>query len=339
LRRIARRLGNRLRRKALILLYHRVADPLSDPWALAVTPRRFSEHLDVLRQHARPIKLQQLSEALSNGNLPDRSVVVTFDDGYTDNLHSAKPLLERRDVPATAFLIAGHAGDWGEFWWDELDRLLLQPGTLPDTLRLSVKGDTYRWELGEAAHYGEEASRRHRRWRAWDDAPTSRHRLYRSLWELLKPLTQREKRTVLDELLTWADAEPFVRTTDRPLSLEEVVALAQGGLIEVGAHTMTHPVLSALPEVLQREEIQRSKARLEELVGRPVTSFSYPHGGNSDYTAETVDMVREAGFSCACSTFASVVRRSTDPFQLPRVWVQDWDGDEFAKQLSRWIDG
>jgi peptidoglycan/xylan/chitin deacetylase (PgdA/CDA1 family) len=337
LRRIARWPRSRSGGKVLILLYHRVAEPHLDPWGLAVTPRHFVEHLEVLRQHAYPIKLQQLSRALLDGNLPDRSVVVTFDDGYADNLHSAKPLLERCDIPATVFLITGYAEHEREFWWDELDRLLLQPGTLPDTLGLNLNDSTYQWRLGEAAHYSEDASQRHRGWRAGKEAPTARHYLFRTLRELLKPLTEDQQRKALDQLLTWSGAEPAVRPTQRPLTLEEVVALAQGGLIEVGTHTMTHPVLSTLPEASQREEILESKSWLEEILNRQVTSFSYPYGSRSAYTAETVSLVREAGFSCACSAFAGVVERSTDPFELPRVWVRDWDGDRFARRLSRWF--
>ena len=161
---LARYRRNRSGPRALILLYHQVARLRSDPWALSVTANHFAEHLEVLREHAHPITLQQLSQALLGGDLPDRSVVVTFDDGYADNLHSAKPMLERYGIPATVFLATGSIGREREFWWDELDRLLLQPGALPERLNLMVNGNTYRWELGEDVRYSEDASRRHRRW-------------------------------------------------------------------------------------------------------------------------------------------------------------------------------
>jgi peptidoglycan/xylan/chitin deacetylase (PgdA/CDA1 family) len=110
-------------------------------------------------------------------------------------------------------------------------------------------------------------------------------------------------------------------------------------LIEIGAHTVTHPSLSALPIASQREEIWQSKTGLEEILDRPVTSFAYPYGKRSDYSAETVALVREAEFVCACSNFAGLVSQSTDRFQLPRVHVPDCDGEEFVKQLSGWFDG
>jgi peptidoglycan/xylan/chitin deacetylase (PgdA/CDA1 family) len=338
LRRIARWHRNRSGQRVVILLYHRVAELCSDPGAISVTPQHFAEHLKVLLEYARPIRLQALSAALSNGYAGDRHVVVAFDDGYSDNLYNAKPILERYNVPATVFVTTGHLGHNREFWWDTLDRLLLQPGTLPETLSLTVNESTYQWELGEAAQYSEGTFRRNQNWRTWKDAPPSpRHLIYRSLWELLQPLAEDKQRKVLDELLVWAGAEPVADPAYSTLSHEELFALGQGEHIEVGAHTVTHPKLSALSAASQHYEIQQSKAQLEEVLDHPVTSFAYPYGTRSDYTAETARIVREAGFTCACSNFAGVVGQATDRFQLPRVHVENWDGEEFARLLSRWF--
>jgi peptidoglycan/xylan/chitin deacetylase (PgdA/CDA1 family) len=317
-------------------MYHGVAAVGSDPWSLFVTPQHFAEHLEVLRQHARPTRLRRLAQSFGNVSLASRSVVVTFDDGYANNLHNARPLLERYDIPATVFLTTGYLGRACEFWWDELDRLFLQPGTLPETLELRIQGSTHQWELGEAAHYPEAACMEYRHWRAWEKAPTSRHALYASLWQLLQPVPEDERHSLVAELLVWAGATPVARPTHRSLALQEVLALAQGNLVDVGSHTVTHPLFPALSLRMQRGEIQRGKAYLESVLGRPVTSFCYPYGA---YTAETVNLVREAGFVCACSTSPGTVGRCTDRLQLPRVCIEDWDGDELAKRLSMWFDG
>jgi peptidoglycan/xylan/chitin deacetylase (PgdA/CDA1 family) len=314
-------------------MYHKVTESYSDP-RLDVRPSNFAEHLEILRQQAHPIGLQQLSRALSDGNLPDLSVVVTFDDGYANNLYNAKPLLERYDIPATVFVITGYIGDEREFWWDELDQLFLQPGALPERLNLNVDGRTYQWKLGEAVTPSEEVSSHPRRWRPREEVQSSHHYLYKHLWKLLRSMTEGERRQALHELRAWAGTKPSSRPGHRPLSLKEVVTLAQGGLVEVGAHTVTHPALRKLPPALQHDEILGSKARLEEILDHPVTSFSYPYGNLS---AQTLDIVREAGFSCACSTHADIVGRLTERFQLPRVEVRDWGGEEFARQLSMWF--
>ena len=321
--------------QCLVLCYHRVADVATDPSSLCVSRRHFAEHLDCLRRHCHPMSLQGLVEALSAGEVPRRGVVVTFDDGYADNLYNARPLLERYGVPGTVFVITGQIGSEREFWWDDLDRLLLQPGKLPEILRLSANGDEWEWDLGEASRYGEESFRRHQSWTIQEESdPGPRQALYRSLRQLLRGLPHDERRRVIDELVEWAGAGSVGRPTHRALSPDEVVRLDAGELVEIGAHTVTHPVLSALPIGTQRDEIRGSKARLEGILGHPVTAFAYPYGWRTDFTAETVAVVREAGFACACATSACTVRDYGDRFLLPRTVVRDWDGEEFLCRLE-----
>jgi peptidoglycan/xylan/chitin deacetylase (PgdA/CDA1 family) len=183
-------------------------------------------------------------------------------------------------------------------------------------------------------HYSSKTFQEQRFWNmACEEASGTRQRLFRTLWHLLYSMNQSERCEMLQELLTWSGAAPDVRSSHRTLSSQEVTKLADGNLIEVGAHTVSHPVLSRLNLSEQRREIQQSKAQLEDILGAPVTSFSYPHGLRNDYTAETVRVVREAGFACACSSLADIVWSSTDHLQLPRFLVRDWNGDEFARQF------
>src|SRR5690242_19657355 len=110
IRRLGRRVSrtlNRFRSSALILLYHRVADLATDPFEQAISPRRFEEHLEVLVRRAQPVGLTELLKRLSTGKIAQRSAVVTFDDGYADNLHAAAPILQKHGVPATFFLSTG----------------------------------------------------------------------------------------------------------------------------------------------------------------------------------------------------------------------------------------
>ncbi len=203
LRRLAAGARKRLSNGALILLYHRVAESNSDPWSLAVKPAHFAEHLEVIKKRARVLSVEELVAAVAANKLPRRAVVITFDDGYADNLLNARPLLEKNDSPATVFVTTGFAGSDREFWWDELDKLFLQPGALPSSLHLTINRKDYRWDLGEAARYVESAFHTNERWRAWQkDDPCSRHLLYRSLWELMHPLSEDERQRVRDDLVS-----------------------------------------------------------------------------------------------------------------------------------------
>ena len=322
--------------KGLILMYHHVAEVELDPWRLCVTPQHFAEQLEILQKYTHPLSLQQLIQAHQDGNIPERAVVVTFDDGYADNLYHAKPLLERYGIPATVFVSTGYLRKQREFWWDELERLLLKPHKLPEKLSLNINGSIHHWELGTATDYSQEEYQGDRNCKAWEAKPGSRMSFYYSIWQVLRPLSEWERIKALDELLIWANAESTVRKTHRSLLPEEVCALGQGELVEIGAHTVTHPFLSAQSTALQRDEIQQSKADLEEILNRPVTSFSYPFG---DRTAETVELTRTAGFDCACSTVEDIVWQQSHCFQLPRFAVENWNGEEFTQQLLKWFHG
>ena len=322
---------------AVILLYHRVIELPSDPYLLSVSPPHFAEHLAVLRKYGRPISLRQLVDGLRDGKFPRRALVITFDDGYFDNLVYAKPLLEQYDTPATVFVPSDFLRHAREFWWDTLERILLETRCLPQNLRLVIGGVPHQWRLGSAAEYAPDDYVRHRSWNyGRKDDPTPRHTIFRSVHQLLKALDEDERWRVLYDLAAWASVDTSVQLRNRVLSAAETIRLTEGGLIEVGAHTMTHPVLSSLSLSKQREEIRKSKVHLEAILGQPVTSFAYPHGLDADYTQETVGLVRESGFECACVATPGRVRGGVDVHQLPRFIVRDQDGEAFAEQISRY---
>lgn len=318
---------------AIILMYHRVADLPMDPQLLSVNPQHFDEHLEILRRYAQPMALKELASALQKDSLPRRGVVLTFDDGYVDNLHYAKPLLERHDIPATVFITAGQIGCRNEFWWDELERLFLQPGELPSTLSLYIHEDNFRLEMRDAVQYTQADYEQYQDWHIEQtEDPTPRHQLYRSIYRLLHSMRETERQCTIQKLQSWANQDSAYRPSHRALTAEEIVLLAKEGLIEVGAHTMTHSALASLPSSVQREEIRQSAIYLEEILNHPVDSFAYPHGS---YTDETISILKEAGFSCACSSDTAIVSREADVFRLPRFSMRDWNGDEF----HRWLKG
>lgn len=315
------RLGGRwvrsqLVNSALILGYHRIIDVPCDPFSMCVKPGHFAEHLEVLRKHACPISLEELVLSMKKNRVPRKAVAITFDDGYADNLHNAKPLLERYQIPATVFIVPGNLGR--EFWWDELTRILSSPARLPERLSLTADGCRYKWAVVDGGD------------------KKQRQRLLVSLYKFLRPSPKKELQAMIAKLRDWSGSASKDLHSYYALKSEELNVLAEGDLVEIGAHTMTHPVLSHLSVANQQAEIQNSKLLLEELLGRPVRSFSYPHGHPS---AETMRIVRDSGFHCACTSFNDVVWRGSDRFHLPRFWIPDWDGEKFSRWLRKWLHG
>ncbi|MBE3118099.1 MAG: polysaccharide deacetylase family protein [Candidatus Atribacteria bacterium] len=167
------------------------------------------------------------------------------------------------------------------------------------------------------------------------DTPTPRHRAYRDLHRLLRPLRYDEQEELLADLREQIGDNGQCRPGYLALTPEEVRWLAADGLVEIGSHTVTHPVLSVQPLEVQRRELVESKSQLEAILGHPVTSLAYSYGGGGDAGDETAALAREAGYEIGCANFPALVTQRSDIFQLPRFLVRDWDGDEFARRLER----
>lgn len=280
------------------------------------------------------MSLRQLTGALGRGAVPSRAVAVTFDDGYADNLFHAKPLLERHDIPATIFIASGYTGKKQEFWWDELERLILHSPQLPEALCLTIAGKERHWTLGDDAVYSQKQFEENSYWRAAENPLNNRQKLYLAIWRLLLNQAHPGQQQILGELALWAKQPPGGRDENRPLSKEELISLGQSKQIEIGAHTVTHSLLTAHPVSLQQKEVLQSKKQLEEILGLPVNHFSYPYG---DYGEDTISCIRRGGFVSACTTEARTVKAGTNPFKLPRFQVPDYDGETFKKKLAQWF--
>jgi peptidoglycan/xylan/chitin deacetylase (PgdA/CDA1 family) len=309
----------------IILMYHQVAVVENDVWSLAVSPRHFEEHLEVLARRREAVSLPQLTAERGATYSNRRQVAITFDDGYADNLTNAKPILERFAMPATVFVVGDAIGGGREFWWDALDQIFLGRHELPKSLRLRIEGRDYQWDLRPTSGGLS----------GWRGTPSER--LRRILWSRLRELHPQERWRLIAELQAWAGQSVAVRSDRRVMTAEEVRLLGADGLIEIGSHTATHPRLAALSAAAQLDDIRRGKHRLEEIIEAPITSFSYPFGGQFDVSATTVNAVRQAGFARACTTRRGTVRPSTNPLRLPRLYVGDWSGEEFERNLAPWL--
>lgn len=265
------KLLRRLWPRAVVLVYHRVAETRDDPYGQAVRPETFARHLERLaREH--PIRpLRDLVER----RYEDGAVAITFDDGYADNLTEALPIAAT--LPVTVFVTVEALGN-GRFWWDEI------AGLKPD-LR----------------------ARLHAR---------------------LKGLPGRERRGCLATL-----ARKDGSDRGRPLTLDELRDLASRPGVEIGAHTLSHPSLARLPAVEQERELAGGRARLEELLGRPVTLLAYPFGKPGDVSEATESLARRAGYRAAFTTVPRRLVPSSPRFALPRLTVHEWPAEALAKRV------
>ena len=312
-RKIIRRIRRRLIPGALILMYHRIADLPDDPYELAVSPRNFTRHLEYILESCTVMRLVDLAKTIHSGEIPPRSVAFTFDDGFADNQECALPILEDAKIPATVFVATGQIGSDREFWWDELERVFLTTEALPSQLSIMVGAQEYGWTI---------------------DSKEKGQAIRAQLHRLIKPLQSTTRDQIVEQLVDWAGLSRNCRAYNRALRASELVSLAGSGLIEIGAHTITHPSLAFLSEEEQGEEIIGSRMALETLIGEPVTSFAYPYGKQEDFTDRTATLVREAGFLQACTTVCASLEAGRDLFQLNRCGIHNWSIDVFVQNLK-----
>jgi len=342
LRRVARQFVARSARAAghfiptaVVLVYHRVASPKMDPQLLCVSPDNFADHLRVIGQLGACVPLRRLVQDCALGRVPKRGIVVTFDDGYADNLKNAEPILSRAGVPATVFVSTGGLESRQPFWWDELESLLLSSRELPPELSITARGRRMHWDMQWTTR-PESASAR------WDVTqpthPTARHAAYRDIHSLCRGMQAEERENILEQMRRQLTGRPAANHAER-LTLEQVADLARSDVVEVGAHGVTHAVFRAANPEQSRRELQESRRRLTEVTGRGIDLFAYPFGARSDLPASLPGLVRDCGFMAACANWPGLVWWRTDPYRIPRHVVRDWGEQEFAGNLQEWMNG
>ncbi|MBV5338639.1 MAG: polysaccharide deacetylase family protein [Deltaproteobacteria bacterium] len=305
-------LVNRSNAPVITLLYHRVTRLESDPQQLSVTPENFRSQMRYLKDNFPVVRLDAEWSGIARP-----SVAVTFDDGYADNVNEALPILEELGVPATFFISTGFIGSHQEFWWDDLERIILKNENVPTRFTIETGSEMREWATKSAAE---------------------RARLYRDFHVLIKKLTPEQRGQQMAWLRTWADVAEQGRTSHRVATLDEVRRLAQSELVTIGGHTVSHTRLSALSGDRQCEEITGSVSQLESWCGRQVIVFSYPFGSRDDFTAETIEICRQAGLFRAVVNIPGQYHQWTDPYQIPRNIVRNWELPMFKRKCaSFWL--
>ena len=315
-------------------MYHRIANPESDVWEITVTPERFEEQLQVLQKLGNVVPLQQLVNGLKSGRLPKNSIAITFDDGYIDNFTVAKPLLEKYGLPATFFITSMNIGSEKEFWWDELEHLILFAEKLPKDFSLTINDQQIAIDLKEETTLTGELRQKHHNWIAGVEAyPTARAELFYLVWEQLRLLPYAEQQEQLQNIRNWADTPGITRPGYRTMSAAELKLLASNDLFTIGAHTLTHPALASYPFSFQNKELSENRKILRELTSQDVDLLSYPFG---NYNNDTIAITRDTGFAAAFTTEEKTIKSTSPKYTLGRFQVKNITGTQFKSDLKRW---
>ncbi|TRY30820.1 polysaccharide deacetylase family protein [Aliiglaciecola sp. M165] len=290
--------------KLSILIYHQVLAEFDPLRPYEVTAEQFDWQMKLLAEHFTPISLSEAKQALETNSVPERAVCVTFDDGYLNNLTVAQPILAKYKVPATVYVATGFSQ--GQSMWNDRVMHLFSDIT---TQTLMLEGT--RTELGDWAQRRDLAQKQLMR---------------------LKYLPIEERLVAVQALY---DENELAAPEPVMMNPEQIKQLSQLN-IEIGAHTVNHPILKVLSAEQQQHEINESKSQLEAWTDKPVKHFAYPNGAyGKDLTDETVNLVKKAGYETAVVTDWGTCAHGDDLLKLKRFTPWDRTPTKFHARLVK----
>ena len=296
--------------EVVVIMYHRISAKRDD-WSLeSVTSDHFEKHIEYFCNNYRILPLEELATSLSEKKrAPQRSLVITMDDGYKDNYAHAYPILLKYGVPATIFLTTGHISTDELLWWDKVGYILHHTSTR--RLRTDCLGRSLFKFAGD------------------------RSQLTRLIVKILTGMSEVERNSVIQGLSQTCGVEiPGDLGREMILSWDEVHEMSRNG-VEFGAHSVSHPCLTRLPADQARWQINRSMSDIEARLGKAPKFFAYPAG---DYDESTVEMVREAGFAGAVTTVETWIDLEADVYMLGRIGAPEDLNEVRMKLCGLWGD-
>jgi peptidoglycan/xylan/chitin deacetylase (PgdA/CDA1 family) len=283
---------------AAILMYHSVmADPAEHSVSLGgiIHPEsEFRAQMELLCHDYHPVTLDEVLESLNGRNdLPKRSVVVTFDDGYADNSEVAMPILNQLGIPAT-FYVTVDCVEQHKLPWPSRLRFAFRK----TKLRAWTDSRGNSWQL---------------------DDPDSSERAFLAACDDCCQLSGKVQENFVRGIEEQLQASTPDDLSSLMMSYDQIRSLAHHGH-SVGSHTMTHPNMAYITEQEAKVELTESKKRLETELKAPIRHFSYPCPALTPHWSEqTVVQSRSVGYDSAVTTNGGVTRRGDNPLSLRRI--------------------
>ena len=285
-------------RMARILMYHNFCAAGQNPPG-HVSQAALRRQLQYLHQYFTVVPLSKLLEQVRSGTpLNSHTVALTIDDGRRNCYQYMYPLLREFRMPATFFVVSSfiRREDW--IWTDKVQ-----------------------WLAGQ-------------RKRPEMLAPGKLDSFFRAVNQL-RP----EVRDAHIQSLAWSmglriPARPPLQY--EPCTWSELNEMADSGLVEIGSHTVNHPILSSITDEESWEELVASRAQLERGLSRKVTAFCFPNGKPGDFRKTQIEQVKRAGYTCAVVTRYGMVSEQADLYDLPRIGIA---GDTDHLIFSKYVDG
>jgi peptidoglycan/xylan/chitin deacetylase (PgdA/CDA1 family) len=291
---------NRIVHGCAVLLYHRIFSPTIDAQLLSVTPKNFEQHLKFLTENYEIISYQTLVHRLMDKNLHERSICLTFDDGYLDNFTEAFPLLKKYNIPATIFVCTANIGNSQEFWWDMLENIFL------------AQGEKYL------------------DWNALSQDLDPTLIRYLNLQENFKSLNIDDRTILLSQLSKSYPA----RKKYRSMNKRELSDLSSSELISLGSHTENHYSLGRIDQESSAKEIRASTQTIREITSCRHLPFSYPFGGQGDCRNDLDKVFESEKIDAVFVNQHGICNNNTNLKKIPRILIRNLLSLEFGAFIN-----
>ncbi|MCX7240976.1 MAG: polysaccharide deacetylase family protein [Burkholderiales bacterium] len=288
-----------------VLIFHRVLPEVDPLFPSEPDVRRFDQIVGWVSRWFEVLPLETALRQLHDGALPARAAAITFDDGYADNATHALPILLRHGVSATFFVATGFAD--GSCMWNDV---------IIDAIRRTTQPALDLHTLGVG--------------RLVLTTLAQRRAAIDTLLAHIKYLAPAQRQSALAQV---AEQAAVALPSDLMMHTAQWKTLRNAGM-QIGAHTVSHPILERISDDEAQREIATSKRTLEAELDVAVNLFAYPNGkSGKDFAQRHVQMVRAAGFTGAVSTDAGVATPLCDPHQVPRFTPWDRQRSRFALRM------
>jgi peptidoglycan/xylan/chitin deacetylase (PgdA/CDA1 family) len=282
-----------------IIMYHGIIkDPLMvNDWCF-IDENSFSTQIEYLKRHFEIISLSEAVERMEKGEIKRPTAVITFDDGYQNNYDVAFPILQKKRTPATIFLTTGLINTDNTVWYGRINLALSK------TQKAEIEWNGYRFNLSTL-----------------DLKAKASAAIQDSLKDFGHTKLIATVRSIILELGDDPNCSIEIGSPFRILDKRAIGEMATSGLIEFGAHTHHHSILSHLSDGERENEIRQSIKAVYELTGYPCKYFAYPNGRVGDYNAETIKDLKTYGIQVAVTTISGPNDRMTPVMELRRYGI------------------
>ncbi|MBA7490682.1 hypothetical protein ES702_01223 [subsurface metagenome] len=273
---------------AIILLYHGVTTERSTGVRNSSGKHMyiddFKYQMKYIKENCNTLALRDLLQLLEDGKeLPKRTVAVTFDDSFKNVFKNAYAILKKDNVPATLFITTGFVGTERIIWTDILELII---DNLDDEKTLY----THLEDLGCNKRF-------------CLTTVEGKVEVLKKIKEFLKSVDEKTKDFFITRLINGYQDDVHAASLENyeTLSWEDVRAMDEDPLIEIGSHTINHPILSRISLKEAETEIVSSKIKLQNELGHKVDLFSYPEGQESHYNESIIKLLKKNRFICGLS--------------------------------------